>query len=81
MSPRPGIVSGVLPRAVAQCSQAAQGGMTGPQGPGRTSPAGRRRPPARGVLHCAARSVRGATQFRPIGSWADQMPDASENDD
>ena len=43
MGLRPGVVSDAIPRVVAQCSKAAEEGMTDPQGRGRARAAGRRR--------------------------------------
>jgi len=68
MGRRPVIVSGVLTRALAQCSKAREEEVTNLQAHVRTGAAGQRHRPGPDVLDCAARSVQGATQFWPIRS-------------
>ena len=71
MDPRVSTVSAVLHSALAPCNTARKETAIDPQGRGRTEATGRGPRPVRGVLDCAARSLRGATQFCPIGSSAD----------
>ena len=61
-------VFAVLHSARAPCNTAREEKAIDPQGRVRTGATGRGHGPARGVLDCAACSIRGATQFRPIGS-------------
>ena len=70
MGLRPGVVSGAIPRVLAQCSNAREEEVSSLQARVRTGPTGPRHRPGPDALDCAARSVGRATQLWRIGSYA-----------